>query len=152
VRKKLVINGIKLIRRKLTLNQSIKVVTAQAMSLLYYGSVFWLTPSLSQKNMNLVERIHYKALRLVVKDYKQRMSRDWIDCTTKRLPPRLWMKFNAASYFLKLFYGLDHQLKASKLTNTYIKRRNSGLLFGYDTSKSKIGRQITKNWIGGIID
>jgi len=24
-------------------------------------------------------------------------------------------------------------------------------MFGYDTSKSKIGRQITRNWIGGVI-
>jgi len=121
------------------------------MSLLYYASMVWLTPSLSRKNWSLVESIHYKALRLVVKDYKQRMSRVMIDRVTKRLPPALWMKFNAASYFLKLYYGSDNELKASKMINTYTTRRRPGLLFSYDASRSKIGRQITRNWIGEVI-
>jgi len=36
-------------------------------------------------------------------------------------------------------------------SNTFTKRRQDGLLFGFDDSTYKVGRQITKNWCGSIL-
>jgi len=41
-------NGVKLIRRKLDAKQTLVVVTAQALSILYYGAAVWLTPGLAK--------------------------------------------------------------------------------------------------------
>jgi len=35
--------------------------------------------------------------------------------------------------------------------NTYAKSRSKGLLFGFDNSNYKVGKQITKNWSGSVL-
>lgn len=67
-------NGIKIIRRKLSLKQTLTIVTAQALTVLYYGVCIWLTPVILRSQLQKVERLHYKCVRLVLKDYKQRNS------------------------------------------------------------------------------
>jgi len=52
-----ILNGLKIIRRKLTLKQAITIVTSQALSILYYASRAWLTPSLGRKEMDAVETL-----------------------------------------------------------------------------------------------
>jgi len=36
-------------------------------------------------------------------------------------------------------------------SNFYSKRRKPGFLFAFDSSRTKIGKQSTKNWIGSAI-
>jgi len=148
-----VLNGLKIIRRKLNFKQAITIVTAQALSILYYASSAWLTvPSLGRKEMNALESIHFKALRVVVKDYRQRMSRDDISAMTNRLPPRAWCKFACAMTLLKIWNsGVPVGLRKAAFANTYQQNKYQGLLFGYDSSVTKIGRQITKNWCGNVL-
>jgi len=71
-------SGLKLIRRKLNLKQAINIVTAQALSILYYASPAWFTPNIGKRELSDIERIHFKALRVAVCDYRQRLSRDTI--------------------------------------------------------------------------
>jgi len=47
--------------------------------------------------------------------------------------------------------GSPDILKAMAFQNTYTNERHVGLLYGFDSSKSKIGRQITKNWCGAVL-
>jgi len=56
-----------------------------------------LTPLLGRSEMDYLERIHFRALHVVVRDCKQRMNRDLISVKTNRLPPKLWSKFSCAS-------------------------------------------------------
>jgi len=145
-------SGLKLIRRKLNLKQAINVVTAQALSILYYASPSWLTPNIGKRELIDIERIHFKALRVAVCDYRQRLSRDTISVRTNRLPPRLWCQFAASTVFMKLWYqNRPLDLKQSIFTNTYTKTRFPGRLFGFDGSKLKIGKQVTKNWCGNML-
>jgi len=65
-----IINGLRIIRRKLSFKQSVPAVTAQALSIIYYASSAWLTKSLGRKEMGMLERIHLKALRVIVSDYR----------------------------------------------------------------------------------
>jgi len=42
-------------------------------------------------------------------------------------------------------------LRQEAFSNTYQKNRYQGLLFGYDSSVTKVGRQVTKNWCGSVL-
>jgi len=147
-----VIGGIRMIRNKLDQKQTTKIVTAQVFSILYYACTVWLTPSINKKNLARVESLHYRSLRLIIKDYRQRISRELITERTKRLPPDKWMRYSMASVFLNMYYnGQPRTLLADIMSNMYSKRRKEGHLYAYDSSKSKMGRKITKNWIGQAI-
>jgi len=146
-------NGIKLIRRKLTRKQAITVVTAQALSILYYASIVWLTPHISKKQEGRVESLHYRSMRLVIKDYRQRIGREIVDSSTSRLPPKLWCHYTACSFFMNLRRtGQPRSLLENMSANLYEKGRQPNRLFGYDSSSSRLGRIMTKNWIGQSLD
>jgi len=138
-----------MIRNKLSQNQATKVVTAQIFSILYYACAVWLTPSISKKNLGRIESMHFKSLRLILKDYRQRISREVITEKTKRLPPDKWMKYTMASVFMNMYYSKQpKRLLEDMTTNLYSKRRKEGFQYAFDTSKTKIGRKISRNWLG----
>jgi len=154
LRKKItgIINGLRIIRRKLSFKQAITVVTSQALSILYYASSAWLTPSIGRKEMSSLESIHFKALRVVVKDYRQRISRSLISEKTNRLPPKLWCKFSCAMTLMKIWNNnAPTSLRQSAFANTYLKDRYPGLIYGFDASKTRIGKQVTRNWCGSVL-
>lgn len=128
------------------------IVTLQALSILYYTSPAWLTPAIGKKELTSLESIHFKALRVIVCDHRQRMSRDLISVRTNRLPPKLWCQISAASVLMKVWQTGQHSgLRETFFTNAYTKTRSPDLLFGFDTSIRKTGRQITSNWCGGVL-
>jgi len=142
-------NGIRIIQRKIGFNQCISVITAQIFSLLFYAAPAWMCPSLSMKAWKILEGLHYKALRLAIKDYWQRTSRTTVDRQTNRLPPKEYAKFVSCSYAMKIYYSRTPvNLVNSIFLNTYVKSRSPGKIFGYDSSRSRIRRQATRNWIG----
>jgi len=55
------------------------------LSIIYYASSAWLTPAIGRKELAELEKVHFKALLVVVCDYRQRMSRDLISSKTNRL-------------------------------------------------------------------
>jgi len=141
--------GFRMIRNKFTEEQAKSLVTAQALSVLYYGAPAWLMPALLGDRLRRIESIHYRCLRIIVKDYKQRISREWIDAATQRLPPKQWSRFAASSLAIKVKQNQTPQyLKDEIFKNTYTVARKPGRLFGFDDSKSMIGRSLTRNWIG----
>jgi len=137
------------IRKKLTKKEAISVVTAQVFSLLYYACCVWLTPALNKKTLKIIESLHFKTLRMVLRDYKQKISRDVVTTQTQRLPPDKWSKFSLSSLFLNS-YNSDKfsSITQQMSTNFYSKRRKPGFNYAYDSSKTKNGKQMTKNWIG----
>jgi len=146
------ISGMKIIRKKMSFQQSLSVKTTQVFSILYYASPVWLTPSTESRVLKEVEKIHFKALRVVTRDYKQRISKDHISKVTQRLPPKLWLRFAAASTVMKMWFnGTPVRLRSEAFCNTFTKRRMEGLLFGYDDSTYKVGKQITRNWCGSVV-
>jgi len=146
------LNGMKIIRKKMTFKQSLMVVTSQVFSVLYYASPVWLTPSTSSRIIKEIERIHFKTLRIVVRDYKQRMNKDLISRATQRLPPKIWLRFAAATTLMKIWFNnAPERLRSAVFVNTYAKNRSEGLLFGFDNSNYKVGKQITKNWSGSVL-
>lgn len=146
------LNGLKIIRRKLDLKQTMTIVTSQVFSILYYASPVWLTPAVSKQTIKEVEKLHFKSLRIVTRDYRQRTSREEITRATQRLPPRLWLRFAAATTLMKIWFNnRPAKLRQNVFENTFVKRRQDGLLFGFDNSTHKIGKQVTKNWCGSVL-
>jgi len=93
-----------------------------------------------------VKKVHFKVLRVVILDYKQRTSRVIISRKTQRLPPNLWMRFTAASTIMKIWFTCSpERLKTMAFINTFTKSSKEGLLFGFDDSMHKVGRQTSKN-------
>lgn len=141
--------GFRMIRDKFTEIQAKNLVTAQALSVLYYGSPAWLTPSFLGDRLRRLESIHYRCLRVIVKDYKQRIPREWIDAATQRLPPKIWCRFAAASLAIKVRQSREPRYLCDNFfQNTYAEARKPGRLFGFDSSRGMVGRSQTKNWIG----
>jgi len=142
----------KIIRKKMTFKQSLTVVTSQVFSVFYYASPVWLTPSVSSRVIKEVEKIHFKTLRVVVRDYKQRMSRETISRITQRLPPKIWLRFAAATTLMKIWFNNNpERLRLTAFVNTYTKRRRADILFGFDDSTYKVGKQLTRNCCGSVL-
>jgi len=79
--------------------------------------------------------------------YRQRISREWIDAATQRLPPKLWGKFAMASLAMKIRQAkAPTGLYCEIFENTYAETRKPGRLFGFDSSRVSVGRSMTKNW------
>jgi len=90
--------------------------------------------------MRRLESVHYRCLRIIMKDYKQRISSEWIDAATQRLPPKKWSRFAAASLAIKIRQSqLPQRLHEDIFRNTYVVSRKPGRLFGYDSSKTMVG-------------
>jgi len=88
-------------------------------------------------------------MRMVIRDYRKRINREIVDSSTSRLPSRQWCHFTACSFFMNLRRtGSPGKFLEDISTNIYEKGKQLGKLFGYDGSSSRLGRTMTRNWIG----
>jgi len=96
-----------------------------------------------------LESIHYRCLRIIVKYFRQRFGREWIDDAAQRLPPLYGGKFAPASLAIKIRQSSQPQrLYEDSFKNTCKITRKPGRHFGYDNSNSLIDRSMTRDWIG----
>jgi len=72
------------ISRNLDIQDYHKVATVQLCSILYYGSPVWLNNTLDKSLWAKLRSLHYRILRVGIKDLKQRKSKLYIDKTYKR--------------------------------------------------------------------
>jgi len=111
-----------------------------------------MTPHLLSSDYPKLESVHFRCLRLIVKDIRQRIPRDWVTASTQRLPPRQWGKFAASSLAIKICQTkAPAKLYADIFNNTYTINRKEGRLFGYDSSKTTQGIAMTKNWTSSTL-
>jgi len=144
--------GIKLIRRKLNFKQTLVIVTAQVLSILYYASAVWLTPHIAKAELKRIESMHYRCVPITIRDFRQRVNKRVIDKVTRRLPPSLWAKYAGGGLMMNLkMQGKPINLLNSMSQNLYTKGRKEGRLYGYDNSKMNQGKQMTRNWIGQVL-
>jgi len=145
-------SGLRIIARKLDQSQMLKVVTSQVFSILYYSSQVWLTTELSSKNLRKLESMHYAALRLSMKDYKKSINRDRINQLTKRMPPKAWMNYSAASLAIKIIRVETPTLLYDKIMqNAYQENRKPTFVYTFDASHNKHGKKGFHNWINLIL-
>jgi len=90
-----------------------------------------LTPSIiiniwmarnSYKDVRRLNKLHYGALRIVAKDYRQTMSRQTLD-EIGRARPITWYKFSTTSLVIKVMTRKESMRLSSMLTeNIYTER------------------------------
>jgi len=106
------------------------IVTAQALLILYYDSAAWVTSLIAKVRTKRVESMHYQSVRLIIKDYRQRVYRKIIDMVTKRLPANLWAKYAGRNVVMNLkMLRQPVRLLYEMRKNLYPKKRKEGQLF-----------------------
>ncbi len=121
------------------------VLTSYYYSAIYYGSSVWLGAVTTSNEWKLLNRAHYRALRIVTRDYWNETSRKDLDSICKRATPRQWSYYSVASTVISIMQNGGPSLLYDLLTaNCTIGRRDKIASF-HDTSRRKIGRQSVQN-------
>jgi len=94
----------RIIKRKFDFDQMKNLITFKFLESfsLYYGSTVWLNPSLSSTNIKRLNRIHYAACSLMLRDWRNKLLRQKISEKTGRMMPRQWMVYAACNQMLKV--------------------------------------------------
>jgi len=76
---------LQIIRKFLTFEITLKLITSFYFLAVYYGSSVWMIQDLKAKDWKLLE-----AMRVALYDYKQQILRNTLDNECKRATPRQW--------------------------------------------------------------
>jgi len=134
------------LRHKFTVDQFMKIVTSQYYSILYYCAPVWLNDVLKSNLKRRINSAHFKALRIALNDYKNRIPRK--DLTTKcgRATPNQWYKYATATAVIKILNTKKPMYSHSKLSESlYTTRRKPLIGRFFDNSRGKIGKQSLEN-------
>jgi len=99
-----------------------------------------------------LEALHYRALMILVRDYKKTMCRSELD-TLGRANPLKWSKCLAMSFIMKTVLrknpeGIHHTL----MKQSYCERRFPHRTKFYSKADLRIGRQSLANWAGELMN
>lgn len=145
-------SALKFIRKKLNMEQFLKVLTCQYYSTCFYGCGAWLHGDTSYADIRKLNALHYRSLRIATQDYRKLMSRASLDLLG-RSRPTTWSKYITGNLAIKIARsGIPERLHQSLRCNSYTERRRPGRLKWYDGSRKKIGRQSLRNRCGNIIN
>jgi len=140
-----------------------KVVTSHLFGLLYYGSQTWLNELTTWSQWKKLNSIHYRALRICIKDFRNKTSKVTIDAMFKRATPIQWMRYSNAKMAISLTLLKNNSTRLGKKLQSqlYINDRCPGRAITMDTSRLRIGknsfvnrlqclRNINFDWTSGI--
>jgi len=157
-------NAMTIIRRKLTFKQFMQVLTSQYYGLCYYGCSVWLNGLNSFKDLRMINAVHYRSLRIAVKDYKRRISRSTLD-DIGRARPTTWAKYCTSSIIIKALTRKEPCRMVTQIgNNMYIERRRPLRPKSFSKCDLRIGMQSIVNracnyindidfdWANGIAD
>jgi len=133
------------LRSKLKDSELLQVISSHYFARLYYGSEVWF-PCSSAKHKKMIASAHYYALRLVVKDFKSKMSRDQINRITKRASPQELMDFKISKLLISVCNNSEpFALFSDLLLHVLPERRSDSRPKFVDMSTLKIGKQSFSN-------
>ncbi|NBR26721.1 MAG: hypothetical protein EBU08_23690, partial [Micrococcales bacterium] len=138
-------SGLYYLRRRLTEEQFIQVMTSQYYGMTYYGCQAWLGSHTRKMDLKKLDSLHYKMLRIVKKDYKRKIGRHELD-TIGRARPTLWGKYSTANLVLKVLRdAVPRRLSIHLETTRYNEKRKPDVVKFYDASTNKQGFQAIAN-------
>jgi hypothetical protein len=152
------------IRKFFTQKQFLQILTSQFFSVLFYCSQAWLTSATKRTYWSLINSVHYRALRVAMREFRPKTNREKIDVICQRASPKQWSKYAIASSVIKCISNGQPVLLVEFIKETlYIERRSPGIGKFYDNSKGKIGKQklgnnlsfmnaIKDDWLGLELD
>jgi len=124
-----------------------KVITAHLFSMLYYAAPVWLNPLTRQRHITMLNSIHYRAMRLSIGDWRNKIPRREVDLKCKRATPTQWMAYCNAKVAIELT-NLNKdgpQLSEKMYARCYVNERRPGLGTFMDESRLRIGRNSLPN-------
>lgn len=143
--------ALKFIRKRLTQEQFLQVLTAQYYSVCYYASPAWLGWHTRKMDIRKLNSVHYRLLRTALGDWRQTIGRDHLDALG-RVRPTLWAKYITASTVVKILRDDQPARLSDHIQDTiYSEERTMRVKF-YDKSKLKPGQQAIGNRIKHIFD
>jgi len=143
-------SAMKLVRKKLKLDQFMRVMTCQYYGRCFYGCPIWLNGTTSFMDLRRLNALHYRALRIARRDYKKELSRSDLDMMG-RARPTTWSQYLMASATIKaITRETPPFLARESIKNLFIERRKPEMPKFYDDSKKKVGRQAIRNRLGHL--
>jgi len=134
------------IRGKFKMDQFLKIITTQFFTHLYYCSTVWLSSETRWNLKKLINTAHNKALRITLRDNKNRINQDRINKMTKRCTPKEWGLYTSASVAMKVIRDQQPKHLHQRLLDTlYTCRRTPLIGHFYNNAKGKIGKQSLEN-------
>jgi len=133
------ISGLRIIRRTLSQEGIMKVATSQYYGCICYAIAVWY-PALTVKFKKKLEILHYKVLRVVIRDWMRIFPKEMLDLLGRQKPEAI-SNYMTGSLLIKC-----HNSKKPKRLFEMIKEnkytiRRTGQICFYDASVKKIGRQ-----------
>jgi hypothetical protein len=142
-----IIPRLKHLRKWLTTEELLKLVTSQYNSIVFYCSPVWIG-SLTSTSWRRINSAHYRALRAVFGDFKNQIKRSELDKMSKRATPTEWAQYSIASTVIKLYNTSDTNIGQALRNSVYINDRLPGRGKFIDQSRLRIGKQALPNRIG----
>lgn len=128
------------VAKNLTTEQFLKVATAQLYSILYYASPVWLNQTLKSTHWQKLRTIHYRILRVAVKDYKKRIPNHTLDRRCLRATPKMWSYYSTSSIVIKILRDRSPGFLCDEIKLTlFTTRRQPDKARFYNNSRGKVG-------------
>lgn len=135
------------LRKHLSIENTIKVLRAQVISVLTYACPAWGN-SLSYNQRAKIRSVYYLAIRTVLRDFNLKLNRNTMLAMTKlESIDDIFYKISSG-FFFGLYYSLEPTSLAAKLmSRAYTNDRHPGKVEFFDLSKYKIGKKSPLNTI-----
>lgn len=140
---------LKYIRRLLGVQDTLKLMTSQYHSILFYAAPVWLG-SISSSSWTHLNSAHYNAVRIALHHYNNNTSRNQLHKLSQRATPKEWASYSTASMVIKLFNKSDTEISKLLRTSIYINDRAPGRGRFIDGSRLRIGKQQLQYRIGPV--
>jgi hypothetical protein len=144
-----IIKRINYLAKWLNQKELLQLVTSQYFSIIYYCSPVWIG-CLDANTWKRINSAHYRAIRVVTRDFKRRRKRRDLDKETQRATPCEWARYAIASTVIKLYNSSDAHIADVIRSSAYINDRMPRKAKFIDRSRLKVGRQSLQNRIGPL--
>jgi len=143
---KIVFSKLKYLRRLIDPESMKRILTTHYFGMVYYASQVWLNELTTSLQWKLINSLHYKALRIVIGDFRNRTPRDDLNKLLKRATPSQWMLYSNAKIAITLFTDENGPQISQKIrNNAYLNNCKPGIATFMYSSRLKIGRNSLQN-------
>jgi len=159
---RVVFSKLRYLQKLLDIDAMRKVVTTHYFGMIYYASQLWLNELTTSKQWKIINSLHYKALRVSLGDFRNKISKKNLNDIFGRATPVQWMAYSNAKMAISLHNFEDGPPLSEILRHAaYRNDRLPGQAIYMDSSRLRIGknslvnrlncmRQVKFQWTNGI--
>jgi hypothetical protein len=142
--------ALRVLKKKLSRKELLKVITTHYYSRLYYGSEVWFQP-LKKVLKDSISPVHYFPLRLALNDFNRLTSRKSINLKVNRAPPNELNEYKLARILISISNNQDpFVLFYELLSHSVVETRKPHNPKFLDMSRTRLGRQSLANRVNVV--